>query len=99
MCIRDRNSPAPTGSGKPRSIAAAKDSGVESTEKALPKPKSGGQGGKAGSSKGSGGKTTNNGSTPSTNGNSAGSDNGSDAGETAKKQHPRSKAKKERKAR
>jgi len=93
------NSPAPTGSGKPRSIAAAKDSGVESTEKALPKPKSGGQGGKAGSSKGSGGKTTNNGSTPSTNGNSAGSDNGSDAGETAKKQHPRSKAKKERKAR
>jgi YidC/Oxa1 family membrane protein insertase len=93
------NSPAPTGSGKPRSIAAAKDSGVESTEKALPKPKSGGLGGKAGSSKGSGGKTTNNGSTPSTNGNSAGSDNGSDAGETAKKQHPRSKAKKERKAR
>jgi YidC/Oxa1 family membrane protein insertase len=92
------NSPAPSGSGSSRSIAAAKDSGVETTEKALPKPKSSG-GGKGGTGKSTGGKATSNGTSASANGKSAGSDNGSDADGAAKKQHPRSKAKKERKAR
>jgi len=93
------NSPAPSGTGKSRAISAtakdttAKDNGVESTEKTLPKPKpkSGAQGGKTGPKA--------NGSKASTNGNGAGSTNGSDAGEAAKKQHPRSKDKRERKAR
>jgi len=94
------NSPAPAGSGKSRSIAAAKDNGVESTEKALPKPKAkGGGSGKGGSAKATGNKASTNGSASSPNGSSASSDSGDDAGEAAKKQHPRSKAKKERKAR
>ena len=92
------NSPAPSGSGKPRSIAAAKDSGIESTEKPLPKPKSGGSG-KGSPTKTAGNKASSNGSAPSSNGSSANSESGDDAGEAAKKQHPRSKAKKERKAR
>jgi YidC/Oxa1 family membrane protein insertase len=95
------NSPGPAGSGKSRSIAAAKDNGVESTEKALPKPKT--SGGKTGSSKAIDAKASSNGSNSSSNGNGsrngANSDNGSDPGESAKKQHPRSKDKKERKAR
>jgi hypothetical protein len=92
------NSPAPTGSGKSRSIAAVKDSGVETTEKALPKPKGGG-GGKGGTPKVTGDKASTNGTASSSNGSKAGSDNGTEAGEAAKKQHPRSKDKKERKAR
>jgi hypothetical protein len=92
------NSPAPSGSGKSRSIAAAKDNGIESTEKALPKPKSGSDG-KSGTPKATGSKASTNGKASSSNGSTADSDSGSDAGDAAKKQHPRSKAKKERKAR
>ena len=105
------NSPAPPGSGKSRAISASRerDNGIDTTEKELPKPKTTGGGGaksgtskpgtpKAGTPKAGSGKSATNGSKPSTNGDSSTADNGSEAGE-AKKQHPRSKAKKERKAR
>src|SRR5664280_1810470 len=111
------NAPVPT-SGKSRAIpATAKDAGVESSERALPKAKGGGTGrsgangkvaggsakggtAKAGSPKGSNGSATSgNGSDPSSNGTSNGSNEGTDGADAAKKQHPRSKAKKERKAR
>jgi hypothetical protein len=93
--------------GKSRTLSAAKESGIESTERPLPKAK-----GSSGSSKGSPGK--NSGNRPGTNGsgvatNGSASGNGSassngnsssnGSGNAAKKQHPRSKAKKERKAR
>jgi YidC/Oxa1 family membrane protein insertase len=95
------NSPAPAGSGSSRSIAAAKDNGVESTEKALPKPKRGANstGGSPKAAGGKAGKGGTNGSGSSSNGSTADSGSGSGDGETPKKQHPRSKAKKERKAR
>jgi YidC/Oxa1 family membrane protein insertase len=91
------NSPAPASSGKPRSLAASKESGVESTERSLPKAKGPPSGAKSEtptkSGNGSGAKS----SSQSANGNT--SENGSGTGGEAKKQHPRSKAKKERKAR
>jgi YidC/Oxa1 family membrane protein insertase len=95
------NSPAPSGSGRSRSIGAAKDSGIETTEKALPKPKGGGTPGKGspGGKSSSGGKASTNGSGPSDDGSDAGSDSSPDGADAAKKPHPRSKAKKERKAR
>jgi YidC/Oxa1 family membrane protein insertase len=96
------------------SAAKDKGAGVESTEKALPKAKSSGgttkspggttkgvNGTARGTTKGSG--TGGNGSKPSSNGsNNGGSANGSGDGSGATeavKPHPRSKAKKERKAR
>ena len=91
------NSPGPAakaGDSRSRSIAAAKDSGVETTEKALPKPKGGG----SGSAKGSD-KASTNGTAPSSNGSGPASEDTSDGTGAAKKPHPRSKAKKERKAR
>jgi YidC/Oxa1 family membrane protein insertase len=93
----------PQASGKARTLSSAKDGGVESTERSIPKSKdspSGGKtagGAKSGSAKGGSG-ASGNGSTPSTNGSKNGSD-GSAAGGDAAKKHPRSKAKKERKAR
>jgi len=94
-------SPAASGGGKPRTLSAAKDSGVESNERALPKAKGSGGSGK-GPAAGAKGKTQStsagNGSSPSATGSSNGSDQGSDAADAAKK-HPRSKAKRERKAR
>jgi YidC/Oxa1 family membrane protein insertase len=100
------NSPAPAGSGKTRAISASRerDSGIDTTEKELPKPKASGGGGaksgntKSGSPKSGSAKASTNGSSPSGNGNGSAADNGSQTGD-AKKQHPRSKAKKERKAR
>jgi hypothetical protein len=118
------NAPVPS-SGKSRAIAAtAKDAGVDTSERSLPKAKGGSAGktsgtnGKAGTNgkpaggtaKSGGAKTgstkasngsspSGNGSGPSSNGSSNGSDAGSDDVDAAKKQHPRSKAKKERKAR
>ncbi len=88
-------SPAGGPGGKPRTLSAANDAGVETTERALPKAKGNGKGsGATGkSSSGSG-----NGSKPSTNGSA--DDAGADSdGAAAAKKHPRSKAKKERKAR
>jgi YidC/Oxa1 family membrane protein insertase len=92
------NAPAPRSSGKQRTLSASKDEGVETTEHPLPKAKGTGGGAKSGASKGSGGSGSN-GSTPSANGSKANSDNGSGSESAEKKQHPRSKAKKERKAR
>ena len=108
------NSPAPASSGKSRTLSAAKDSGVESSERALPKAKGTGGStkatpGKASPTKGSTAKSGN-GSKASTNGQqstngSAASTNGStngaegSAGSAEAKKHPRSKDKKERKAR
>jgi YidC/Oxa1 family membrane protein insertase len=106
------NAPTPA-SGKPRTIAAAKDGGVESSELALPKAKGTGgtakgtngtaKGGTAkgtnGTAKGTGGASAANGSAASSNGSSNGSNSDPDQSDAAKKQHPRSKAKKERKAR
>jgi len=77
------------GAGKQRTLGAAKDSGVETTERALPKPKT------SGNSKGS--AASGNGTKPTTGG-SANSSNGA-AGAGGAKKHPRSKGKKERKAR
>ncbi len=94
--------PAGASGGKSRTLSAAKDAGVESEERALPKAKGSGTSskGSTGSSKGAatpkGGATSGNGSKPSSNGNQ--STDGQEAEDAAKK-HPRSKAKKERKAR
>ena len=89
---------APAG-GKPRTLSAPKDSGVESSERALPKPKGKG----SGPAKGAGGNTMGgtgggNGTKPSANGSADQSMESSDS-EGAVKKHPRSKGKKERKAR
>jgi YidC/Oxa1 family membrane protein insertase len=97
---------APVGAsgGKSRTLSAAKDAGVETTERALPKAKDSGSSpkGSNGSSKGAatakGGATSGNGSKASTNGSDNGSTDDQETGDAAKK-HPRSKAKKERKAR
>ena len=91
--------PPATAGGKPRTLSATKDAGVETTERALPKSKgNGSSNGKssAGTTKGS--ATSGNGSKPSSNGSANGSDDDA-AAEAAAKKHPRSKAKKERKAR
>ncbi len=80
------------------SAAKEKEEGIETTEHPLPKAKGTGGGAKSGASKGTGGSGSN-GSSPSTNGSKASSDNGSGSESAEKKQHPRSKAKKERKAR
>jgi hypothetical protein len=105
--------PAIGGAGKSRTLSAAKEGGVESSERAIPKAKgsggSAGSGGTAkkvnGTTKGAASKATakgsgsgGNGSKPSTNGNSGSADDGAGATD-APKPHPRSKAKKERKAR
>jgi len=101
-------SPPPTSGGKQRTLSSSKDSGTESAERALPKstgPKAAGSktsgtgsGAKGGAPKASGGGSGTNGATPSTNGNNSNSNDGSGS-EGAAKKHPRSKAKKERKAR
>jgi YidC/Oxa1 family membrane protein insertase len=86
--------------GTPRTLSASKDAGLETDERALPKAKGNGSGkGPSGADKPSGKNATSggNGSKPSTNGD-ASTDGAEAAGATAKK-HPRSKAKKERKAR
>ena len=91
--------PPATAGGKPRTLSATKDAGVETTERSLPKSKgNGNSNGKssAGTTKGS--ATSGNGSKPSSNGSANGSDDDA-AAEAAAKKHPRSKAKKERKAR
>jgi YidC/Oxa1 family membrane protein insertase len=88
------NTQAPTAGGKQRTLSASKDNGTDTTERALPKPKGTGTG-----SKGSGGGSASKNSSASANGRNAGSKNGSGDESDAKKQHPRSKAKKERKAR
>ena len=94
------NTPPAASGGKPKTLSASKDSGVESSERPLPKAKGSGGGAKSGTSKNSGGGSGANGSAPSTNGSNAQSEDGSGSGSAAKKQqHPRSKAKKERKAR
>ena len=93
---KNAKTPAADGAGgRSRTLSAAKDAGVESTERALPKAK-GTNGTAKGTTKGSG--TSGNGSKPSTNGSANGSADSSEAADGAKK-HPRSKAKKERKAR
>lgn len=78
-----------TGGGKPRALPGSKESGVETTERALPKPKGGG------ATKGP--SPSGNGAKPSASGSANGSTDPSGAG--GAKKHPRSKAKKERKAR
>jgi YidC/Oxa1 family membrane protein insertase len=91
------NSPAPAAGGKSRTLSASKESGVESSERPLPKAKGSSGSAKGGASKSSGKGSGANGSNPSANGST--SEDGSGSGGEAKKQHPRSKAKKERKAR
>jgi hypothetical protein len=93
------NSPSPAAGGKSRTLSASKESGVESTERPLPKAKGTAGGAKGGNVKGSTSGSAANGSAPSANGKNEESEDGSGAGGAAKKQHPRSKAKKERKAR
>ena len=91
------NAPPPVANGKSRSIGTAKESGVETSERSLPKAKGTSGGTKSDISTSSGNRSGGNGSGPPGNGNA--SDNGSGTGGEAKKQHSRSKAKKERKAR
>jgi len=91
------NAPPPVANGKSRSLGASKESGVESSERSLPKAKGTSSGTKSDASTNSGNRSGGNGSGPPANGNASG--NGSGTGGEAKKQHPRSKAKKERKAR
>jgi hypothetical protein len=83
-------SPAGASGGKSRTLSASKDAGVETTERALPKAKTSGSSSKGSSPSSNGSKATTN-----------GSDNGSTDGQGAAdaKKHPRSKAKKDRKAR
>jgi len=89
---------APAG-GRSRTLAAPKDSGVESSERALPKAKSTGNGkAKAAPGNTKDGTGGGNGTKPSSNGSANGSTESSGA-EGAAKKHPRSKGKKERKAR
>src|SRR5450631_2822742 len=97
------NSPPPASGGKQRTLSSSKDSGTESSGRALPKatgPKTTGTGSgtKGSTPKASGGGSGTNGAAPSANGNNAKSNDGSGS-EGAAKKHPRSKAKKERKAR
>ena len=89
--------PAPAANGKSRPLTASKKTGVESTERSLPKAKGSSSGPKGAASNNSGNGSEAKSSSQSANGNA--SENGSGAGGEAKKQHPRSKAKKERKAR
>jgi YidC/Oxa1 family membrane protein insertase len=79
----------PAGGGKPRALPGSKESGVEATERALPKPKGNG------ATKGT--PPSGNGAKPSAGGSANGAKDPSGAG--GAKKHPRSKAKKERKAR
>ena len=91
--------PARPEAGKAKNLAAAKDAGVESAERSIPKSKGSGGSTKDTGPKGkTGSSSSTNGSAASANGSSNSSNNGSDTGDGAKK-HPRSKAKKERKAR
>jgi YidC/Oxa1 family membrane protein insertase len=94
-------SPPPSGGSRARTLSANKEAGVETAERALPKGSGSGPANKnpAAGSKGktqaaSPGKRVN----PAANGSSNGSNQRSEAEDAAKK-HPRSKAKKERKAR
>ena len=91
------NSPTPGATVKPRSLAASKENGLEASERSLPKAKRSPNGAKSITSSTAGNGSGANGSSQSANGNA--SENGSGSGGEAKKQHPRSKAKKERKAR
>ena len=93
------NSPAPTGSGKSRAISSPKENGVDTIEKPLPKPKATGTGAKGPSGSNGSKASTNGKSSNGSNGKNSSSDNGSEPGTPAKKQHPRAKDKKERKAR
>jgi len=101
------NSAAAPAGGQSRTLSAAKENGIESTERPLPKAKgpsgtSKGSGTAKGSpAKNSGNGSGSNGSGSSTNGRTStnGSTSANGSGSEAKKQHPRSKAKKERKAR
>ncbi len=90
--------PGAAASSKPRSLSSSKESGLETSERSLPKPKALGKG----TSNGSKGKqqsaAAGNGSSPASDGSTNSSNEGSEAGDAGKK-HPRSKAKKERKAR
>ena len=102
--VKAKSTPSSGGNGKARTLSAAKDAGVESTERALPKPKGGkGANGTGGNGNGASAKDQvqdtpeSTGSASGANGSSNGS-NGASAGGAAKK-HPRSKAKKDRKAR
>jgi YidC/Oxa1 family membrane protein insertase len=91
------NSSPTSGSDKSRSLAASKEVGVETSERSLPKAKrstGGAKGNPATNSRNGSGAS---GSDQSANGNASG--NGAGIGGEAKKQHPRAKAKKERKAR
>jgi YidC/Oxa1 family membrane protein insertase len=99
------NTPAAGSSGKPRTLSSAKDSGVETSERALPKAKgtnSNGNGKKSGATA-SGAKSTggsaSTGKSSSTSSNGNGSNSNGSQSEDAAKKHPRSKDKKERKAR
>ena len=91
------NSSAPSAGGKSRSLSASKENGVEPPERSLPKAKGSSGSTKSGGPSNSGKVSGVNGSSPSSNGSS--SEDGSGTGGEAKKQHPRSKDKKERKAR
>ena len=98
------NSPGPAGSGKARTLSPPKETGVDSVERPLPKSKGAGAAkstpgnGSANSPARSNGSRSRS-SSASANGNDSQSENGSGSVSDAKKQHPRSKAKKERKAR
>jgi len=91
------NSPTPAANGKSRSLTASKETGVESSERSLPKAKGSSSGAKSDGPTNSGNGSEAKSSSRSSNGNT--SKDGSGTGGEAKKQHPRSKAKKERKAR
>jgi hypothetical protein len=86
--------PSASAGAKPRSVSSGKEVGIDSSERALPKPK--------GPSKGANGKATSTSGAKSASsdagGGSTSPNEGPESGDAAKK-HPRSKAKKERKAR
>jgi len=85
--------------GKTRTLSAPKDSGVEVKERALPKPSTKGNGtAKAGTGNPKDATGSSNGTKASANGSANGSTDSS-SGDGAAKKHPRSKGKKERKAR
>jgi len=85
--------------GKTRTLSAPKDSGVEVKERALPKPSTKGNGtAKAGTGNPKDATGSSNCTKASANGSANGSTDSS-SGDGAAKKHPRSKGKKERKAR
>ena len=90
--------PGAAASSKPRSLSASKEAGLETSERSLPKPKALGKGTSSGSKGKQQSAASGNGSSPASDGSTNSSNEGSEAGDAGKK-HPRSKAKKERKAR